>query len=408
MYQIPKISVFLAAMATVVQFYDYALFGLSAAALSKAFIPNPSVGEQFMGLFSIMSAAALLRPFGSVFFGYIGDKYGRSVAVKISVALAAIATLSIGLIPSYASIYTAVLLTFVRMIFMFSMPGEGDGVRIYITENVLPQYECLGNGLVTFSSQIGVLLAGLAWFVANYYDPSMDYELWKVNFLIGGCAGLIVFILRNFLYEDYVYRDSYKKLIHKKGDFIMFMSAIVLSGCIGGLYHFQIIFFPVFISKMVGATDLFIIAKYNVITIMIYALVAVAAGFYADKVGSIVQVKYAVAAETLLLILATIAHYYGFYEILMILWFISSITLPIISVPLQVIIKRSISSNMRLKYFSLSHSLGSLIFSTTTPLISTWLWYYFNISWLPSLYIAGISVLLSVVFYFTDFRKVKY
>ena len=130
-----KISTFLIAFfATIVQCYDYALFGLSAGALSKTFMPDNSSTEQILNFFAIFSIAVIARPIGSIIFGIIGDNYGRVVALKLSILLSAISTALIGIMPSFATIgYTAtILLALLRMIFLMSLAGEVDSVRIYI------------------------------------------------------------------------------------------------------------------------------------------------------------------------------------------------------------------------------------------------------------------------------------
>lgn len=383
-----KKNLVLAYIATIVQYYDYALFGISATALTKAYIPvsyNP-----FIALFSIISCAAIMKPIGSIIFGTISDTKSRAFALQISVLVASLSTIIVGIIPSNNTITSAVILLISRMMFIASMAGEGDGVRIYVAETLGHKKEFFGNGIVTFCSQTGVLVASLFWWISSHYDISD--EIWRINFIIGGFFGLLIFVFRRHI-MDFIPNNKHtsEKLTIKH--IPLFIKSVVIAGCIGGMYHFQIIFFITFISTMIHIVDQVLAAQITVIGITLYSLSALCSGYIANKFPPAKQI-------ILGLIITIILYVYMCYIIpshsifVMILSILITTCIPFYSVPLQIILKRSMPQGSVLRTFSVSHSIGSIIFSSSVPLISTILWEHSHTPWMPIVYAIVLSILL--------------
>jgi MHS family proline/betaine transporter-like MFS transporter len=406
-------SIIIAFFASLVQHYDYALFGLSAAALTRAYIPHENEAGQFLGFFGILSLAVIMRPLGSVIFGYIGDFKGRALVLKSACLVAAISTLFIGLLPSGSESY--LLMIVCRMAFMMSMAGEIDGVRIYVSETIDPSREYFGNGMVTFCSQIGVLIATFAWWLA-----SSDYmpEYWfRMNFIIGGVAGLVIFSLRSKLQEtvEFVDHKRHCQEQHSKAnqiepaypqgllrplaikDMRIFLLAAIISGSIGGIYHFQIIFFGTYMSKMTGILSPELASLMNIIAVALYAFMAILSGYMADIYGAKRQIIFSLGLTMLLSIVATYATARGGFEISLFLGI--SALIPLYSVPLQIALKRIMPISSRLRVFSLSHSLGS-IFSSSVPFICSLIWYSTGLIWVPMICMTFMACVLLLSFCF--------
>lgn len=146
---------------SIIRYYDYALFGLSANILAQNFLPNNVHETQLLGFFALVSAAVVMRPLGSIIFGYIGDRYGRTKSIKISMFISSISTLLISVTPSFykIGIFATIMLTFCRMIFLASLAGEIDGIKIYVAEKISSQNKNVGIGIIASCTQIGALLA---------------------------------------------------------------------------------------------------------------------------------------------------------------------------------------------------------------------------------------------------------
>ena len=402
-------SIIIAFLSTIVQFYDYALFGLSAAALTKAYMPNSTESSGLLSFFVALSAATLMRPIGSIIFGYIGDFRGRAIVLKTACLLAAVSTIVIALLPSNATIFSASCMMLCRMVFMMSMSGEGDGARIYVAESIGAHREYLGNGLVTCCSQIGALLASICWWIASH--NLMPEYWWRVNFVLGGLAGLAIFAMRARLEESVEFalerapaksQESQEPVVTAAPyDIVVssaskstsiFLIATIISGCIGGIYHFQIIFFGTYISKMLGILQTEYAARISILAVLLYVVISPISGYLADRFRASWQ---SMIGLILMILFSLIGAYCLFLDKFELLWFLfASAAMPLYSVPLQIMLKRKMPISSRLRIFSLSHSIGSVIFSSSVPFICSWIWYSTGFAWLPIIYVVVMCLTL--------------
>lgn len=380
-------------LGTILQYYDYALFGLSASVLTKAYLPLNDHTEGLLSFFTILTFAVIMRPIGSILFGSWGDRKGRSLVLKFSIFLASISTLIIGIIPSSNNIYSGCALTLARMIFMMSLAGEIDGVRIYIAESIGEKKEFLGNGIVSASSQIGVLIASLAVFLSN----SVEIEnFWRINFIFGGGAGLLLCLMSGNIPETPEFLKN-KTRNSANQTFGILIIATVISGFIGGIYHFYLIFFKSYIADIVHISDAYITGKIHIISVISYIFSAIIAGFTADRFGPKRQIVFAIALSILFAVVNSL--YIASGEISYVLLILSISLIAFYSVPLQIILKRKMPVQNRLKLFSLSHSLGSLLFSSSSTVISTFIYDATRLTFAPMIYLIFmmITLLISVI-----------
>merc|ERR1712218_284849 len=102
------------------------MFGLLADEIGSNFFPHKDEGVQVLNSFAIFAGAFFMRPLGGALFGYIGDKYGRIVSLRISLFMMAIPTFLTGCLPNYATIGIAapIILTIFRLLQGLSVGGE--------------------------------------------------------------------------------------------------------------------------------------------------------------------------------------------------------------------------------------------------------------------------------------------
>lgn len=407
MIQVNYKSIAIAFFATIVRYYDYGLFGMSAAILAKVYFPESDNENQMLGFFAIFSVSVLLRPLGSIIFGKIGDKVGRVESVKIATILAAISTMAIGVIPEASEIglWAAFLLTAARIIFLVSLAGEIDAIKIYIAEMVGKKRRYFASSIVAFSAQLGVLIAATVYHYSQSTDVNENF--WRYNFIAGGGAGILVFLLRKSLVESEVFLKE-KKRSHEFDNMNLlqiigynrskFIAAMIMNGMLGGVYHFLIIFLATFtgnVANLISADDA---SAINIRLIAIYGLSCVAAGVMADRVN---YYKQTITAIILSIVTILAMAYYGLNDIYLIqLHKIVVCIAPFFMVPSYIKIQSLFASKVRMRMCSLSHSLGSMIFSSTTPLFCLLLWKFFNLySILLSFYVIQMLVLLTVIIF---------
>ncbi|XVN42980.1 MAG: MFS transporter [Candidatus Rickettsia vulgarisii] len=375
----------IAFLTTIVRYYDYALFGLSASVLSKSFLPPNDDNNQLLLFYAIYVIAVIARPIGAIIFGFIGDKYGRAFSVKISVFLATGSTILIGLIPNFnkIGILATFILTFCRMIFLVSLSGDVDGIKIYVVEKIGKSHKNYINGIIVFCTQIGALFAAAMYHFSTKFSD-INY-LWRINFIIGGIFGLFIIFMRHLFQESeefLQYKKDNKFYEVKFFDLITilknivgkFIVALIISGCIGGIYHFLAIFWGVFASKAAGIMDASQTQILNIYIIAIYGIISIFSGILADKFNPKKQIYISLTLSVITIIIVCfllynnkIAYYFPLIIISMV---------PFYSVPLQIIVQSIFLTNVRTRMYSLAHSLGGMLISSTTPFFSMALWKY--------------------------------
>lgn len=150
-----------ASLGTVFEFYDFFLIGLLASEIAKAFFSgvNPTAGF----IFTLLGFAAgfMLRPFGALVFGRLGDFVGRKYTFLITILLMGLSTFIIGLLPAYATIGMAAPILFIsmRMLQGLALGGEFGGAMIYVAEHAPMGKRATWTAYVILTAALGFLLA---------------------------------------------------------------------------------------------------------------------------------------------------------------------------------------------------------------------------------------------------------
>ncbi|STM59667.1 proline/glycine betaine transporter [Escherichia coli] len=93
-----------ASLGNAMEWFDFGVYGFVAYALGKVFFPGADPSVQMVAALATFSVPFLIRPLGGLFFGMLGDKYGRQKILAITIVIMSISTFCIGLIPSYDTI----------------------------------------------------------------------------------------------------------------------------------------------------------------------------------------------------------------------------------------------------------------------------------------------------------------
>ena len=197
-------STVIAAFSTIVEWYDFTLYLYFATILSRVFFGGGagSLGVTLAGF----AVAYLLRPLGALFFGHIGDRYGRRRAMLLSVAMMSAAMLAIALLPTREQIgpLAGVLLLLLRCVMGFAVGGEYTGVVAYLLEGARAGRRGLITSLAAAASEVGGLLAvGVsALTVSSFSGADLDSWGWRIPFFVGAALALSVWIARSAMEES--------------------------------------------------------------------------------------------------------------------------------------------------------------------------------------------------------------
>lgn len=187
----PVRAVLGASAGNVVEWFDFLLYGLTATVLARTFFPGDNGSADLAATFGVYAVAFLTRPLGAIFFGTLGDRYGRRVALTASVLLMGITTASIGLLPGYDSIGWAApaLLLLCRLLQGLSAGGEFGGALTFALEHVDPNRRGVWMGIVAASTWVGSLAATLTLLGLQLAGAGPD--AWRWAYVIGGVLALV-------------------------------------------------------------------------------------------------------------------------------------------------------------------------------------------------------------------------
>ena len=186
------------------EWFDFGIYSYLAPTIGKVFFPDLTGTMQLVYSFATFAVAFLVRPIGGV-FGMLGDRIGRKKVLAITLIMMALATLSIGLIPSYASIGgTATVLLLVARLFQgFSTGGEYAGAMTFIAESTPDKRR----GVMSSGLEVGTLVgyitaASLVTLLTYTLGPDNMVEWgWRIPFIGAAPVGFIGFYLRRRLGE---------------------------------------------------------------------------------------------------------------------------------------------------------------------------------------------------------------
>ncbi|QNN56750.1 MHS family MFS transporter [Diaphorobacter ruginosibacter] len=132
-----KKVIFASSLGTVFEWYDFYLYGSLAAIIAKQFFSGLDAGSAFIFALLAFAAGFLVRPFGAIVFGRLGDMIGRKYTFLVTILIMGISTFIVGILPSYASIGVAapIILVALRMLQGLALGGEYGGAATYVAEH---------------------------------------------------------------------------------------------------------------------------------------------------------------------------------------------------------------------------------------------------------------------------------
>ncbi len=132
-----KKVIFASSLGTVFEWYDFYLYGSLAAIIAKQFFSGLDEGSAFIFALLAFAAGFIVRPFGALVFGRLGDMIGRKYTFLVTILIMGISTFIVGILPNYATIGVAapVILIALRMLQGLALGGEYGGAATYVAEH---------------------------------------------------------------------------------------------------------------------------------------------------------------------------------------------------------------------------------------------------------------------------------
>ena len=194
----------IAALSTIVEWYDFTLYLYFATVLSRVFF-----GGGDSSLLITLAGFALsygMRPLGAIVFGHIGDRLGRRLTMQLSMALMTLAMLLTAMLPTYDRIglSAGALLLMLRCLMAFSVGGEYTGVVAYLLEGAPEGRRGLITSLAPAASEIGALLAVAVAALTVSLMPRAELGVWgwRIPFFVGAALASSIWLARSTMQES--------------------------------------------------------------------------------------------------------------------------------------------------------------------------------------------------------------
>lgn len=287
-----------ALMGNIMEFFDFIVYAYLSKYITVKFFPHEDPFFSKLLMFSVFASGYLTRPFGAMIFGYIGDKFGRKVALIQSIVIITVATSCIGLLPTYSdiNIIAPILLVICRLVQGFAVSGEQGGVAVYLSESLIGSNKNgLIGSLVLGSSYFGVLLGSLACLIVSSLlsEQMMQDFGWRLPFIFSIVLGLLslAFRLKGNESAEFIAAKRSKTLstapvkeaFQKQWKNLVLMIMLVMSLAVP--VYMYTIYLPNYINDILGINFKEGLAM-STISLLFLSILVPIIGIFCDEIGN--------------------------------------------------------------------------------------------------------------------------
>jgi len=190
--------IFASSLGTVFEWYDFYLYGSLAAVIAKQFFSGLDAGSAFIFALLAFAAGFIVRPFGALVFGRLGDLIGRKYTFLVTILIMGGSTFVVGILPNYATIGVAapVLLIALRLLQGLALGGEYGGAATYVAEHAPNGKRGAYTAWIQTTATMGLFLSLLViLFTREITGPDFEVWGWRVPFIVSiALLGISVWI----------------------------------------------------------------------------------------------------------------------------------------------------------------------------------------------------------------------
>lgn len=384
MADINRRSVVAGSIGNMLEWYDFAVFGFFASAISRQFFPSEDPIAGLLNTFAVFAVGYLARPLGGFLFGHLGDRIGRKRALQISIVAMAVPTSLIAVLPTHAEIgvWAAVLLALLRLAQGFSVGGEFIGSICYLVEVAPPRRRGLYGSFAVFST-VGGMLAGSA--VAASLNLVLSAEAiaewgWRLPFLGGVVLGLAGWSLRRRLLETPAFEEIVAKgrrVAHparqamRQMPLQIFQTGVMVMLLGVGIYTL-FIWMPTYLTGIVKPPVEHALIVNTLAMILLIGLMPVA-GSLADRFGYKPVLAGAMIATVLLVYPLFVWIDTGGLVAMIAAMIVFAFINGFLQGPTPVAMAAQFPVELRFSGMAVGYNISLALFGGTAPLVATWL-----------------------------------
>jgi MFS family permease len=194
---------------TMIEWYDFYIFGSLAAILSLKFYPPGHDTFALIAYLATFAVGFLVRPFGALFFGRIGDVVGRKYAFLVTLSIMGLSTFAIGLMPSYATAgwFSPIVLILIRVLQGLALGGEYGGAVVYVAENVPDNKRGFYTSFIQITATLGLFVSLIVILITQNSMSKEDFAAygWRIPFLISIILVIVSLYIRLKMRESPIF-----------------------------------------------------------------------------------------------------------------------------------------------------------------------------------------------------------
>ena len=374
---------------TMIEWYDFYIFGSLAAIISTQFFPAGNPTANFLKTLATFAVGFAVRPFGAIFFGRIGDLVGRKFAFLVTLLIMGGSTAAIGFLPGYQKIGIAapIILVILRLLQGLALGGEYGGAAVYVAEHAPDGRRGYYTSFIQTTATLGLFISLIVILVTRAVVGEEAFKLWgwRIPFLMSLLLVGMSYYVRLRLRESPLFirlkdagnastaplRDSFGTWSSWKIFFLVLFGATAGQAVVWYTGQFYALFFLQTVLKVPLGTAYIIVA----IALLLGAPLFVVFGALSDRIGR----KRIMMTGNLLAAIS----YYPIYHamksysspvnavMLTLMVFIQVIFVTMVYGPIAAFLVESFPAKIRYTSMSLPYHFGNGWFGGFLPLIST-------------------------------------
>ena len=282
-----------------IEWYDFYIFGSLAVNIAPLFYPKGNNTLALIAYLSTFAVGFVVRPFGALFFGRIGDVVGRKYAFLVTLLVMGGATAAIGFLPTYATIGIAapIILLIIRVLQGLALGGEYGGAAVYVAEHVPDHKRGFYTSFIQITATLGLFASLLVIVLVKYLMSAEAFNSWgwRVPFLISIFLVGISLYIRLRMKESPIFSqlkgagmtssrplvEAFTRWENLKRVLISLFGATAGQGVVWYTGQFYALFYLVTVLKVNARSAEFIIA----IALLLAVPLFVVMGALSDRIG---------------------------------------------------------------------------------------------------------------------------
>jgi len=320
-----KRVIFASSLGTVFEWYDFYLYAVLAPFFAALFFPPGNQTAALLSAFAAYAAGFLVRPFGALLFGRIGDLVGRKYTFLVTITFMGAATFLVGLLPTFASVgwLAPILMVTLRLVQGLALGGEYGGAATYVAEHAAHDRRGYDTSWIQTTATLGLFLALLIiWLCRSNMDAKEFSDWgWRIPFWLSLILLVFSIYIRLKLNESPIFQkmkaegrgskapltDSFTKYPNNKYVLLALLGATAGQGVVWYTGQFYALFFLVITLKLDYVSAYALIG----LSLLIGTPFFIVFGWLSDRIGrlKIIMAGCLIAAVTYFPLFGGLTHY---------------------------------------------------------------------------------------------------